>query len=161
MRFYFINFYKLLEQYKATVLCEEFIIGKEITVPLIGNPPDIRLFGVTSVDIQNDDHFWLNSNMKLFGNYRNTVLSLPKDISNRFYAYSTLLFKAIGCRDFARFDYRLANDSTIFFIEANPLPSLFRGGSFDTVGEELGLSFSDTIELIISVACQRLTIPRT
>lgn len=152
---------QLLMQYKTTVLCEEFVLGREITVPLIGNSQDISLFGVTSINIQNDDRFWLDYKMKLFGNYHNIVLSLPDEISSRFYTSSILLFNAIGCCDFARFDYRLANDNSIFFIEANPLPSLFKGGSFDVVGEANGFSFNNTIGLIISVACQRLAIPRT
>ncbi len=150
----------LLEAYKTPILCEEFIFGREITVPIIGNDPDDVIFGVTTVDIQRSDDFWLDADIKLYGDYRNILLNLPDAKTEEFKNISTEMFREIGCRDFARFDYRLTKTGEIYFIEVNPLPSLFVGGSFDVVGKEHGYTFAETIELIIRAACDRLSIPR-
>ena len=40
------------------VICEEFIRGREVTVPLIGN--NDLIFAITTVDIQKNDDFWLD-----------------------------------------------------------------------------------------------------
>jgi len=150
-----------LEKYSTTILCEEFIIGKEITVPLIGNNADSMLIGVTSVDIQGDNgYFWLDSDQKLYGDYNNILLNLPDKQNKMLIAWSVALFNAIGCRDFARFDYRLADDGAIYFIEVNPLPSLFHGGAFHIVGKSHRLTYAQTIDKIIQTACDRLAIPR-
>lgn len=151
---------KLIPIY-GDILCEEFIQGSEITVPLIGNSTDSMICGVTTVDIQTSEDFWLDVNYKVFGDYKNVLLDTSPDILCQFREISISLFQAVGCCDFARFDYRLTNDSRIYFIEVNPLPSLFRGGSFHVVGDQHGYSFAETLQLIINVACDRLAIPRT
>jgi D-alanine-D-alanine ligase len=149
-----------LEQYKTAILCEEFIFGQEITVPFIGNKPFDMIWGITGVDIQRNDEFWLTSEMKILGDYNNIILSLPKATEEAFQRISTKLFFEIGCRDFARFDYRLTKSGDIYFIEVNPLPSLFAGGSFDIVGEQYGYTFAETVGHIVEAACKRMSIPK-
>lgn len=150
----------LLDRYRSSILCEEFIFGKEITVPLIGNDPEHILYGVTTVDIQKSDKFWLDVDAKMYGDYHNIMFDLPYQITEQFKKICVRLFTAIGCRDFARFDFRMTKDYQIYFIEINPLPALFRGGSFDIVGQRYGNTFAQTLEKIISEACERLAIPK-
>ena len=150
----------MLNEYHSIILCEEFIFGQEITVPIIGNDPNHMFFGVTTVNIQKHDSFWLDLNCKIFGDYHNVILDVPDKIRQQFKQASLRLFRAIGCFDFARFDYRLTRNNEIYFIEVNPLPALFRRGSFDVVGQQYGLTFADTLNLIITTACKRLAIPR-
>lgn len=149
----------LLTLYHTDILCEEFIFGKEITVPYIDIEPE-GLWDVTTVDVQKSDDFWLDTNWKLNGDYHNIILNLDtKTKANFEYAVKTL-FKIIGCRDFCRFDFRLAPNNDVYFIEANPLPALFKGGSFDVVGHKYGYSYGETVQLIVETACKRLSIPK-
>ena len=152
---------RLLEQYKSQILCEEFIFGKEITVPLIGNEQETMLYGVTTVDIQRNDSFWLDSDAKVFGDYKNIIIDLPPLLTTQFKEICYKLFTKIGCCDFARFDFRLSGENQIYFIEVNPLPALFKGGSFDVVGQIHGYDFARMLDKIISTACERLSIPKT
>lgn len=150
---------KLLVLYRTDILCEEFILGREITVPYIDTDPN-EIWDVTTVDVQKSDDFWLDTNWKLFGDYRNIILDIDVDTKATFeYAVKTL-FKVIGCRDFCRFDFRLTSDNSVYFIEANPLPALFKGGSFDVVGEKNGYTYAETVQLIVETACKRLSIPK-
>lgn len=107
-----------LINYKTAILCEEFVIGKEITVPLVGNNVSDMLIGVTTVDIQgNNGFFWLDTNQKLYGDYSNVILELPDNQRNMLVTWSIALFNAVGCNDFARFDYRLTDNGDIYFLE--------------------------------------------
>ena len=152
--------HELLTLYHTDILCEEFIYGKEITVPYIDTDPE-GLWDVTSVDVQKSDDFWLDINWKLYGDYKNVILNV--DTKTREYFENTVktLFKVIGCRDFCRFDFRLTSNNDVYFIEANPLPALFKGGSFDAVGHKNGYTYGETVQLIINTACKRLSIPKT
>ncbi len=150
----------LLSLYQTDILCEEFIFGKEITVPYIATTPH-SIWGVTTVDVQKTEDFWLDINWKNNGDYKNIIVDLDKDTKQKFEYAVTTLFSAIGCCDFCRFDFRLTADNTIYFIEANPLPALFRGGSFDIIGQMNGYTYGETIQLIIDTACERLSIPKT
>ena len=151
---------ELLKLYHTDILCEEFIFGKEITVPYIDATPQ-EIWDVTTVDVQKTDDFWLDTNWKLNGDYNNIILNLDTQTKSYFEYAVTTLFKAIGCRDFCRFDFRLSKDNNVYFIEANPLPALFKGGSFDVVGDKYGYTYGETIQLIIETACKRLSIPKT
>lgn len=151
---------QLLLKYHSDVLCEEFIFGREITIPVIGNIADERVWDITTVDVQKTDDFWLDLNWKTKGDYKNKLLSVPPSVRSQFEYSITTLFKLLGCCDFCRFDFRLSPENEIYFIEANPLPALFKGGSFDIVGQANGYSYGETIQLIIETACRRLSIPR-
>ena len=149
----------LLTLYHTDILCEEFIYGKEITVPYIDLHPN-GFWDVTTVDVQKGDDFWLDTNWKLYGDYHNLILPLdPKTKSVFEYAVKTL-FRVIGCHDFCRFDFRLTPDNDVYFIEANPLPALFHGGSFDAVGQANGYTYAEVLQMIIKTACDRLAIPK-
>lgn len=149
----------LLSLYRTDILCEEFIFGTEITVPFIDTIPN-PLWDVTTVDVQKSSDFWLDTNWKLYGDYHNIILDLDSKTKANFeYAVKTL-FRGIGCHDFCRFDFRMTPDNKIYFIEANPLPALFMGGSFDVVGRKHGYTYAETIQLIIETACKRLAIPK-
>ena len=151
-----ISISNLINKYKTGILCEEFIRGREVTIPIIGNGDDL-IFTVTTVDIQHNDDFWLDVNCKVFGDYRNIPLDIP-ELNSKFYSICTKLFTAIDCKDFARFDFRVDCNNNIYFIEANPLPALFKGGSFDLLGQSKGLNYDEMLQLIINTARHRLCI---
>ena len=146
---------ELIGKYQTDILCEEFIRGTEITVPMIGNGDEI-VSVATTVDIQKNEDFWLDINCKVFGDYKNVIIE-DKGLSFALIELSKKLFHTIGCQDFARFDYRVSNNK-IYFIEANPLPALFRGGSFDALGQSMGLSYVNTLKMIIETSRKRLGI---
>lgn len=150
-----ISIKKIIEKYNMGVICEEFIRGREVTVPLIGN--NDLIFAITTVDIQKNDDFWLDVNCKVYGDYRNILLDCP-NLNDKFYYICKKLFNTIDCKDFARFDFRVDNNDNIYFIEANPLPALFKGGSFDLLGQSKGLNYDEMLQLIINTTRQRLCI---
>lgn len=149
----------LLGKYHTDILCEEFIYGTEITVPYIDIMPN-GLWDVTTVDVQKGYDFWLDTHWKLYGDYHNVILELDSETKSVFEYIVKTLFKAIGCQDFCRFDFRLTPENDVYFIEANPLPALFQGGSFDVVGKVHGYTYAETLQLIIKAACDRLSIPK-
>lgn len=148
---------ELCLSYQSPILCEEFIVGQEITVPMIGNSESDMIFAVTTVDIQRNGYFWLDVNCKVFGDYKN-ILVKSKYLSKRLSSICKKLFFTIGCKDFARIDFRIDENDNIYFIEVNPLPALFEGGSFDILGQSIGLSYEETLDLIIKTAKKRLEI---
>lgn len=59
------------------------------------------------------------------------------------------VYRALGCRDFARVDFRLSEDGRLYFIEINPLPGLAPGYSdYPMLAEFSGVPYQ---ELVLSV----------
>lgn len=151
--------FRLAKQYQTEILCEEFILGQELTVPIIGNDPAKSMWTITTVDVQKDDSFWLDKDWKTIGDYNNIIYDVPNKVKEKIEYDVFTLFRVLGCRDFCRFDFRLSNEGCPYFIEANPLPALFEGGSFDIMGKANGLKFNETLKTIIDTALDRLAIP--
>ncbi len=147
---------RMLNKYHSTVLCEEFIFGQEIAVPIIGNDPENIFFGVTTVNIQRDDSFWLDSDCKMFGDYSYINANIPDGIERKLKEASLKLFRVLECRDFAVFKFRITKDK-IYFIGIDP--SVVRGGPFDVVGRN-GYTFADVLNLIITNAYKKITKER-
>ena len=64
------------------------------------------------------------------------------------------IYKALGCRDFGRADYRVRGDEA-FLLEINPLPTLSEHGSFELWANSNNSSFAKILEEIIKSAEER------
>jgi D-alanine-D-alanine ligase len=69
---------------------------------------------------------------------------------------ATIAFAALGCRDFARVDFRLDEQGRVNFIECNPLPGLSPGFSdFCVIAEKSGMTYQELIGEMIAPCIRR------
>ncbi|HQU14292.1 MAG TPA: D-alanine--D-alanine ligase, partial [Thermodesulfobacteriota bacterium] len=67
------------------------------------------------------------------------------------------IYRALGCLDFSRIDFRLDASGTPQFIECNPLPGLSPGyGDLPIMAERTGLPYLSLVSEILSHALARL-----
>ena len=66
------------------------------------------------------------------------------------------LFGALGCRDYARFDFRAGADGVIRLLEVNPNSSWCWDGKMAIMAEIGGMSYSDMLQAILDCAWQRI-----
>ncbi len=150
----------LLDYYKQPVMVEEFIDGDEITVGLVGNSPP-RVVGIMRVLPRTKmDHFVYSLEVKRdwesLLTYECPAL-LAKGILQDIADSSLRAFEALGCRDFARMDFRISPDGTPYFLEVNPLPGLNpKSGDLPIMARKVGWTYEDLIRAILDAALQRL-----
>lgn len=150
---------QLAADYQQAVLVEEFISGDELTVGVLGNAPEI--FGIMRVlpNDSSDKPFVYSIEVKR--DWQNLVrYECPARLSgvDTFAVQRATLqcWKALGCRDVSRFDFRL-RDGVPYFLEVNPLPGLSPGTSdLVIMGDLIGVSHAEIVERIVNAACQRL-----
>lgn len=147
----------LVETFNFELLCEKYIKGKELTVPIIGNEDESQALGV--VAIVNKDYSDIDvydAKMKV-QNEAIGILDFPcpdhirseiKDISLRIHKY-------IGINDYSRMDYRIDEDGNLYFLEANLLPFLNREGSFEVCFRKMGKCYQEIIEQIVNSSLKR------
>ena len=120
---------ELWQRYGQPVLVEEFIVGDEVTVAVLGNGQP-RVFGTMKISPrQPTDHFVYGLEVKR--DWRNRVdyeipAKLPAAVNARLEEAAIAVYDALGCRDVARLDFRI-RDGVPYFIEINPLPGLNPG----------------------------------
>ncbi|HSW58584.1 MAG TPA: ATP-grasp domain-containing protein [Dehalococcoidales bacterium] len=150
---------ELLKAYRQPVLVEEFISGEEVTVGMVGNNP-AKIIGIMRVVPRQKETDFIYS-LEVKRDYENLVdyecpAKLPARIVRKIEEYSRQAFKLLGCRDFARLDYRVATDGTPFFLEVNPLAGLNpRSSDIVIMAGLVNLKYNDLIGAILDAAFQR------
>jgi D-alanine-D-alanine ligase len=149
----------MLECYQQPVLIEEFISGDDITVGIIGNDPP-TIFGIMRVlPRKHNAQFFYSLETKR--NWEQSVeyecpAKLPEHVLKKIKDYSIKVYRAMGCRDFARVDFKLASNIEPFFLEINPLPGLNRdSGDLPIMAYQLGWTYEKLISAILNAAIGR------
>jgi D-alanine-D-alanine ligase len=148
----------LRRDYRQPILVEQFIQGDELTVGLVGNAPP-RIVGVMRVlPLQPEEHFIYGLEVKRDWE-RRVRYECPARLASRDYAAvcesALAVYRALGCRDVARIDFRL-RDGIPYFLEVNPLPGLSpESGDLVIMAKLSGWSYDRLIGTILQAALDR------
>jgi D-alanine-D-alanine ligase len=115
------------------LVCEAFVPGRDLFVGVIGNEPRVLpvielVFGKRGPSMPR----LMTYSVKHVARYRTRwqagyrLPRLAPALVAAIDAASRGIFHALKLRDYARIDYRLAPDGTLYFLEANPNPDLSR-----------------------------------
>lgn len=150
---------RLLAAYKQPVLIEKYIEGDEVTVGMVGNGPP-AIVGIMRVLPRSKSRGFVYS-LEVKRDWRNLVdyecpAKLPKKVMKRISEASLAAFKTLGCRDFARADFRVAPDGTPCFLEVNPLPGLNpESGDLPIMSGRMGWTYDGLIRSVFESALAR------
>jgi D-alanine-D-alanine ligase len=121
----------LLRTYGPPVLVEEFIRGRELNVALI-EAPDLRILPISEVlFVDSDPAYWpivtYDAKWKPGSrDYEATPARYPADVqpdlAGRLGALAQQAFRLLGCRDYARVDFRVPPSGKPYLLEVNPNP---------------------------------------
>jgi len=154
---------RIIRQCGGPVLVEEFLPGREFSAGILGNeapqvlPIKEFLFEEGGGEVP-------------FRSFRRKMVcpetepyQCPANVApHEEQAISELALAAyccLGCRDYARVDIRMGQDSRPCVLEVNALPSLVRGtSSFSLMAEKARISYEKMIGKILSLACRRYHI---
>jgi D-alanine-D-alanine ligase len=148
----------LRRDHRQPVLLEEFITGEELTVGIVGNRPP-RIVGVMRVLPREPcDRFIYSLEVKR--DFQRQVRyecppALPAAVVQSVGETAREAYRAVGCRDVARVDFRL-RDGIPYFLEVNPLPGLNPETSDLVILARLaGWTYSQLIQTILEAAMDR------
>ena len=149
----------------SSILIEEFLPGREVTVGVIGNR-EPEVLGVMSFKLlggAEKDFFYTPEIKHHWEKY--IVPECPADLTADEYQkvrdLAVGVFKALHCRDCARIDMRFDANGEPSFIEINPLAGLSKGKSdIPVMAELMGVSYEDLIGHIIQAAVERIDAER-
>lgn len=149
---------RIFECYHQPVMVEEFIAGDEVTIGLLGNAPP-KIVGIMRVvPKRKNDHFIYSVEVKR--DYLNLVdyecpARLGEKMLDKLAASSLRVFKALGCRDFARLDFRVSPEGIPYFIEINPLPGLGNYSDLVIMAIKMGWTHQALIGAVLDAALKR------
>jgi len=80
---------------------------------------------------------------------------LEEKVLQRIQSSSLRAFKALGCRDFARLDFRMSTAGVPYFLEINPLPGLGDYSDLVIIAKKMGWSHRQLISAVFNTARER------
>ncbi|MCW2306363.1 methyltransferase domain-containing protein [Rhodobium gokarnense] len=148
------------------VLVQEFLSGGEYSVGLIGNPDrGLRALPLLEVDYSGLDPAlpqilcyeskW-HPESPYWTRIRYREATLADQDQAMLIDHSMRLFERLGCRDYARFDFRADAAGTIKLLEVNPNPGWCWDGKQNLMAGFAGMSYAELLEAIIGAAEERL-----
>jgi D-alanine-D-alanine ligase len=121
------------------VLVEEFVDGRELNAPVLGNDPP-RMLPVSEIDfaglppgaprICGYEAKWEQADVRYSGTVGVCPAPLAPEVQGQLARWTILAFRALGLRDYARIDWRLSPTRGLVALEANPNPDISPASGF-------------------------------
>lgn len=154
-----------LEKYPAGLLVEEFIVGKDLTVPFL-EYVDNDFDGVLSpVEYVVDRQYTDGKKFSIYDYalktkfYESVSVKAPAaitpEMSERLRKVARTIVQKLDCHDLGRLDFRLSDAGVPYFLEINALPSLEPGAGLYAAAELEGLHFDAVVGAVIDNAAKR------
>lgn len=156
----------LREQFRGgPLLVQEFLPGSEYSVGIVGNPGlTYRILPLLEVDYSGLDaglprilgyeSKW-DPDSPYWNQIRYQRAQLDGDTRRALFDYSNQLFERLGCRDYARFDFRADAEGEIKLLEVNPNPGWCWDGKMNIMAGFDGMRYADLLRIVLEAAQER------
>jgi D-alanine-D-alanine ligase len=147
------------------VLIQEYLPGPEYGVGLIGNP-EHELVALPAIEVDfsrlpagldpilsfeskafPDSPYWTDIKFR--------QADADPAVLDEIADHARLLFARLGCRDYARFDFRCAADGRPRLMEVNPNPAWAYDGKLAFMAGFAGIAYPAMLEMILDAALRR------
>ncbi|HEX9115339.1 MAG TPA: ATP-grasp domain-containing protein [Anaerolineae bacterium] len=155
---------EVLQVYRQPALIEEYIDGREFSAAVIGNGDDLQIFPLGEILFANPpgaprivsfDAKWVPGSPAWEATQVGCPADLDPEIEAQIRAMAAQVCQVLGCRDYARVDFRL-HDRSLYVLEANPSPSLNpHGAGFISSAAAAGYSYAAVVNTILEAAIAR------
>jgi len=151
------------------LLVQEYLPGPEYGVGLIGNP-ETELVALPALEVDfsrlpdglnpilsyeskalPDSPYWTEIKFRRAAADEATLAGIA--------GHARRLFARLGCRDYARFDFRCAADGEAKLMEVNPNPAWANDGKLAFMAGFAGIAYRDMLKMILDAALRRLGLP--
>lgn len=156
-----------LARYNQPALVEQYINGRELSIGVIGNDPDLEVLPPLEFlfeDITSPLQAFRSYEYKWGGKKEQMVRAdITQDLHDQLVDYSRAAFIKTECQDYARMDYRIDKEGEPYLLEVNYNPGIGPNthglnNTLTMMASFRGLSFEDMVEYIILCSAKRCGI---
>ena len=132
------------ESYGGSYLIEEFIDGTEVTASMLDGV-DLPI-----IEIRPKEGFYDYKNKYTSGACEYLVPApLDERVADAIARSARTAYHALGCRGYARVDFRLRPPGDHFFLEVNTLPGMTSNSLVPKAARAVGIEFTELIDRIL------------
>jgi D-alanine-D-alanine ligase len=149
----FVSAIEEAHKHDNVALIERGIVGRELEVAVLGNPPHHQVSGIGEVKAADfysyDEKYAASSTAEII-----IPAEMPDDTKARIRKVAGDAYKILGCTGLTRVDFFLTDDGTIYINELNTLPGFTNISMYPKLWREEGISYSELIERLINLALE-------
>ncbi len=159
----------VLTEYRQPALVEKFMSGREFTVALLGNPPNLRVLpiietkfdslpaGVNPIYSYEAKWIWDRADRPI--EIHECPAKLERQLQRSIEEICIRAFTVLDCRDWCRIDVRLDEAGIPHVLELNPLPGILPDPAdhscFPLAARTGGLSYQGLLNEVVRIAKER------
>ena len=152
------------ERLRTDAIAEQFIEGREYYVSVIGNdrllalpvwelafenmPANAAL--IATAKVKHDVEY-----QKRRGIFQRVAEDLPEGMAHRIVQTSKRIYRLLELDGYARIDYRLADDGSLYFLDANPNPEIAESEELAMAAKHVGMTYPELLTKVISLGLRR------
>lgn len=161
---------KLHQQFAQPVIVERFIPARELNVSVIQRGEKMKVLPLAEIDfsafsqsqtrIVDYDAKWQKESFGYNNTPRKIPADLPEPVARKVETLTAAAFNALGCRDYARVDFRLDEDLRPYILEVNPNPDISPDAGFAAALQAAGIPYDRFVWTVVSNTQDRLKTSR-
>jgi D-alanine-D-alanine ligase len=137
----------LASQFSNSILIEEFIQGREISVGIINNKILPLLEIIPKHELYDYECKYTDGMSEYI-----VPADLPKNYAEDIKHQAKLAFSSLGCKDYGRIDFRITPVGKPFCFEVNTLPGMTSHSLVPKMAKASGIEFEELVDMIIKSA---------
>ena len=163
---------RITSEYNQSALVEEFLVGREFTVAVLGNNSDTKI--LPPVEMRFDKYpegtaplysyeaKWILDTKENDFDVFDCPANITKELEEKINKVCLDTYKVLKCRDWSRIDLRLDTNGEPNIIEINPLPGIIpdpnENSSFPKAARAAGIDYNDMINTVLASAVKRYNL---
>ncbi|TGB04505.1 D-alanine--D-alanine ligase [Halobacillus salinus] len=153
------NALELAVKSDSTILVEEYVKGREMTVPVIGRQGEEQALPVIEI-IPKNEYYDFDSKYKPGGSEHIVPAEIDQDLTVRMQEEAILAHQELGCKVYSRVDFIINEQNEPVILEVNTLPGMTPTSLFPDSAQEIGWSYDELIQKFVELSAseQRKTV---
>lgn len=152
------------EHAQTAAMAEEFVDGRELYVGVLGNQrlhllPTWELLFTHRPEgmplIATARAKWSAHYQKKWGVVSQAAQDLPPEVARTLDRLCRRIYRILGLSGYARLDFRLRDDGTLFFLEANANPQIAADEDFAQAALTAGIPYPELISRILRLGLRK------
>ncbi len=130
-------------------IVEEFIIGKSVTVGVLGTGSEAFALPVLELRVHGREFY--DYVAKYTEGFTEFIVpaELNEDTTKILQDYALRFHRLIGARGFSRVDAMVTEQGSVFILEINTIPGMTDMSDLPIEAEKMGISYNEVVEIIL------------
>jgi len=145
-------------RFDSVVLAEQFVLGREMTIPVLGTGRDARALPVIEIVAPDGNYDYEHKYFSDETRY-DCPAELPAALAESMQQIAVEAYRALDCAGWGRADFILDRDNRPWLLEMNTSPGMTSHSLVPMAARAVGMSYADLCLSILSEAALKVRSP--